>query len=144
MKFNFGKKQKSAHGPCAELGGANATRVMRRSSRTSPQPARNISSNDCQYPLNQTDTPLENIQRPEKAHIRGSADIPTLDWSSHASEESLNECCAPCKETVGSRGRMGLSKTKRILVLLAIDSAFFLLELIVGREPGSSSEGMIC
>lgn len=27
---------------------------------------------------------------------------------------------------------MGLSKTNRILILLAIDSAFFLLELVVG------------
>jgi hypothetical protein len=30
---------------------------------------------------------------------------------------------------------MGLSKTQRILVLLAIDSAFFLLELVVGVKP---------
>lgn len=30
---------------------------------------------------------------------------------------------------------MGLSKTKRILVLLAIDTAFFFLELIVGMNP---------
>lgn len=28
---------------------------------------------------------------------------------------------------------MGLSKSKRILILLIIDTAFFLLELIVGR-----------
>lgn len=31
---------------------------------------------------------------------------------------------------------MGLSKSTRILILLGIDSAFFLLELIVGQYDG--------
>lgn len=30
---------------------------------------------------------------------------------------------------------MGLSKTNRIIILLVIDSAFFLLELITGEHP---------
>lgn len=30
---------------------------------------------------------------------------------------------------------MGLSKTNRIIILLVIDSAFFLLELITGEYP---------
>jgi hypothetical protein len=29
---------------------------------------------------------------------------------------------------------MGLSKSHRIMILLAIDSAFFLLEMVVGRD----------
>jgi hypothetical protein len=47
----------------------------------------------------------------------------------------LNECCAPREKTPRLKGMMGLSKTQRILVLLAIDSAFFLLELVVGVKP---------
>jgi len=35
----------------------------------------------------------------------------------------------PCTVT----GKMGLSKSTRILILLGIDAAFFLLELIVGQ-----------
>jgi hypothetical protein len=141
MKFDFGKKQTTAHGPCAELDHANATSVI---TRANPPSARNNSSINCQYPLTQTDTPLENIQRPERAHIRGSGGISTLNRSSRESKESLNECCVPREKTVGSKGKMGLSKTKRILVLLAIDSAFFLLELIVGMKPTLSPKGISC
>lgn len=134
MKFEFGNSQaRAAHGPCAELGEhLNATHACPRSS---PPPARIISSIIASHhTLTHPSTPFENIQRPQPVYIRGSGNISTPDRSSHASTVSLNECCALRKKTIRSRGKMGLSKTKRILVLLAIDTAFFFLELVVGMK----------
>jgi hypothetical protein len=51
-----------------------------------------------------------------------------------ASSVTLNECCAPAPaQAPRSKSKMGLTKTQRIGILLAIDSVFFLIELIVGE-----------
>jgi Co/Zn/Cd efflux system component len=46
----------------------------------------------------------------------------------------LQQCCLTStkKEKHKKIGKMGLSKEHRIMILLAIDSAFFFVELIVG------------
>jgi hypothetical protein len=102
------------------------------SPRHEPPPAGIISSFASRHTLTPIDTPLETIQKPKRAYLRGAGDSSISHWDFHASEESLDECCSPGKKTRKSKRKMGLSKTKRILVLLAIDSAFFLLELVVG------------
>jgi hypothetical protein len=51
-----------------------------------------------------------------------------------ASSVTLNECCAPAPaQAPRNKSKMGLTKTQRIGILLAIDSVFFLIELIVGK-----------
>ena len=51
-----------------------------------------------------------------------------------SSSVTLNECCAPASaQARPPRRKMGLSKTQRISILLGIDSAFFLVELVVGK-----------
>lgn len=56
--------------------------------------------------------------------------------SSNPSSVTLNECCAPRPaQAPPPKKKMGLTKTQRIGILLAIDSAFFVLELGVGRWP---------
>jgi hypothetical protein len=53
-----------------------------------------------------------------------------------ASSVTLNECCAPAPAQASrNKSKMGLTKTQRIGILLAIDSVFFLIELIVGEWP---------
>jgi hypothetical protein len=130
--FSFGK----AHGPSTtelEGGGAKDARdATNASPRLEPPPAGIISLFASHHTLPPIDTPLEAIQKPKRAHLRGAGDSSISHWDFHASEESLNECCAPGHKTRRSKRKMGLSKTKRILVLLAVDSAFFLLELAVG------------
>lgn len=129
--FSFGKRQ--AHGRHrrrAELESANAANA----SLSNPPPARIISSIASHHSLTHSDTLLVAIQRPEQAHLKDSGDISAPKWSSQASKESLNECCATRAKAIKPKRKMGLSKTKRILVLLAIDSAFFLLELVVGMQ----------
>jgi hypothetical protein len=130
MKFGFGQ----SHGPSsAELERAGAKDATTNASpRPEPPPAGILSSFASQHTSTPIDTPLETIQKPKRAHLRGAGDSSISHWDFHASEESLNECCSPGKKTRTSKRKMGLSKTKRILMLLAIDSAFFLLELVVG------------
>ena len=50
-----------------------------------------------------------------------------------SSATTLNECCAPKRAQPETSRKMGLSKSQRIGILLAIDSAFFILELVVGK-----------
>jgi hypothetical protein len=129
MKFGFRK----VHGPpTAELERASAKDATNASPRNEHPPAGIISSFASRHTLTHIDTPLETIQKPKRAHLRGVGDSSISHWDFHVSEESLNECCSPGKKTRRSKRKMGLSKTKRILVLLAVDSAFFLLELVVG------------
>ena len=56
----------------------------------------------------------------------------------NSSSVTLNECCAPrSAQAPTPKKKMGLSKTQRISILLAIDSVFFLVELTCGewQEP---------
>ncbi len=80
-------------------------------------------------------TNLEHINRPEQAHLRSTStfcipvDLPTK------SELSLSACCASRVAKTQNPPRTAMvSKSTRILILLAIDSAFFLLELVVGQS----------
>ena len=76
---------------------------------------------------------LQRISRPEPAHL--SLDTFHCDYSSglpSISELSLDECCIPHEARAPARSRKMASKTTRIVILLCIDVAFFLLELVVG------------
>jgi hypothetical protein len=72
------------------------------------------------------------IEKPEKAFLRPPRRVCS------SAELSVNACCAPhvaLKRPTSKR--MGLSKSNRIIVLLVIDSAFFLVELVVGMDSYS-------
>lgn len=78
-------------------------------------------------------------RRPEPVYLspRHHSSPPT------SSSVTLNECCAPAPLSAQARPlkkKMGLSKTQRIGILLGIDSAFFLVELIVGKWELSQIE----
>lgn len=77
-------------------------------------------------------------QKPENAHVKAEQFHPQSYSLSHRpvfspSDLSLNQCCAPKVQHLRSdRSKMALSKSQRIIILLAIDSAFFLVELVIG------------
>jgi hypothetical protein len=72
---------------------------------------------------------VQEIEKPEKAFLRS----PRRVYSS--AELSVNACCAPHVPLKRPTSRkMGLSKSNRIIVLLVIDSVFFLVELVVGKD----------
>ena len=57
----------------------------------------------------------------------------------NSSSVTLNECCAPrSAQAPTTKKKMGLSKTQRISILLAIDSVFFLVELTCGEWQDST------
>ena len=102
--------------------------------------ARNISSpSQCHQQIPCTSTTdhkdLELVARPEKAYLSPHKCLASLSPFSHSST-TLNECCAPSSATRPRKHwKMGLSKSQRIIILLGIDSCFFLIELIVGELP---------
>jgi hypothetical protein len=72
-------------------------------------------------------------QEPQAAHLKPATSGSTPRTSS---TDSIHECCAiraPAPRTE-TPAKMGLSKTQRICILLAIDSCFFLVELICGTS----------
>ena len=71
--------------------------------------------------------------RPEPAHLSTRSSTPPTPFSSSC--DTLNECCAPCARAPRKIGKMGLTKSQRIGILLGIDSVFFLVELTVGMYP---------
>jgi hypothetical protein len=78
---------------------------------------------------------FNHIQKPEKAILRSSRTVCSSVYLSSPSELSVNECCAPCAPVAAvPTWRMGISKSNKIIILLIIDSAFFLLELVVGKN----------
>jgi hypothetical protein len=82
---------------------------------------------------------VNHIQKPEKAIIRSSRTVCSSVYLSSPSELSVNECCVPRAPVAAvPTRRMGISKSNKIIILLVIDSAFFLLELVVGTSFGSS------
>jgi hypothetical protein len=89
------------------------------------------------YPTDSTlnrDSSIELVRRPEAAYLSPHRALPSFEFLSTTSSITLNECCAPSRpQTTLTHTAMGLSKTQRIAILLAIDSAFFLVELIVGK-----------
>ena len=78
---------------------------------------------------------LELIQKPGQAYFSPHRIATSSSSPFTASTETIHECCAPLPAQAPRTPRkMGLSKTQRIVILLGIDSAFFLLELIVGKS----------
>ena len=76
-------------------------------------------------------TLLQPIKYPDRAYTRPSP-YSEQHWE-RLSILSLNECCtSTLKESRLRITRMALSKSQRIMILLAIDGAFFLVELIIG------------
>lgn len=74
------------------------------------------------------------LTKPPQAYLRPCRGVSSPSSPSKASTETLNECCAPLPaQKSPTATTMGLSKTHRIIILLGIDSAFFLVELIVGK-----------
>lgn len=79
--------------------------------------------------------PADSIKKPQQAYLRphrrtspSSSSAPSV-----TSAETVHECCAPvCAQPPTTTSKMGLSKTQRICILLAIDAVFFLVELICG------------
>lgn len=77
---------------------------------------------------------IELVQRPETAYFSPYRALPSSHFLSTLSSVTLNECCAPSRpQTATTHKAMGLSKSHRIAILLAIDSVFFLIELIIGE-----------
>lgn len=77
--------------------------------------------------------PIELVQRPETAYFSPYRARPS-HFLSTTSSVTLNECCAPSKlNTTTTQNTMGLTKSQRIGILLAIDSIFFLIELVIGE-----------
>ena len=69
--------------------------------------------------------------RPPAVYLSLSKSQSTTPFDS--STTTLNECCAPKRAQPETIRKMGLSKSQRIGILLAIDSCFFVLELVVGK-----------
>lgn len=69
--------------------------------------------------------------KPEPAYLSPLPSHQSSPFSSSAA--TLNECCAPrTAQAPAPKKKMGLTKTQRIGILLGIDSAFFIVELVVG------------
>lgn len=82
---------------------------------------------------NSRDTTHHFIQRPEQAVLgpdRSNTDFLNLPSPSTL---SVNACCSPKRRSPQSQAKMGMSKSSRIIILLVVDTAFFFLELIVGK-----------
>ena len=78
------------------------------------------------------DTELSHIPvRPPAVYLSPPKSQSTTPFDS--STTTINECCAPKRTQPATPRKMGLSKSQRIGILLAIDSAFFVLELVVGK-----------
>lgn len=78
-------------------------------------------------------TTITQIEKPEKALLRTSPHL------SAPSLLSVNDCCAPpAQVTAITTKKMAISKSNRIIILLVIDSAFFIVELVVGKGIGTT------
>lgn len=78
---------------------------------------------------------VQQIEKPQKAILRSPRSFCSSIHLSSPSELSINACCATLAQVkVPTTKTMGISKSNRIIILLVIDSAFFLLELVVGKE----------
>jgi len=73
---------------------------------------------------------IELVHKPDHAYFSPYRASPSFPFT--VSTETVNECCSPRPAQAPRGSRMGLSKSQRIGVLLGIDTAFFLVELIVG------------
>ena len=124
------------HGPLSEFSG-------KRAAATSTS-TKTISCDDDEItalpPINTaaSERHLTFIQAPEKA-VLGPEPAVCLETLHPASSTlSVNACCKPNHRAAASQDKkMGLSKSNRIIILLVVDSAFFLLELIVGKTASS-------
>jgi hypothetical protein len=115
-------------GPAAEIM-SSMTEKNATNSQDSTSSSHNINTNE--------PTPAQEAQRiekPEKAFLRS----PRSRSLCSSAELTVNACCAPHVPLENTTGKtMGLSKSNRIIVLLVIDSIFFLVELVVGKESCS-------
>lgn len=110
-----------AHGPRHEM--------MEKSATTSPDIA-SLVNNDIPTVRNP-----EHVEKPQRAILRSPRGICSSVHPPSPSELSINECCAPRAPLRSPPDKkMGISKSNRIIILLVIDSAFFLLELVVGKQ----------
>lgn len=79
--------------------------------------------------------PPDYIRKPQQAYFRPyrRTSRSSSFSPSATSTDTVHECCAPvCARPPTTTSKMGLSKTQRICILLAIDAVFFLIELICG------------
>jgi hypothetical protein len=74
---------------------------------------------------------LKSPSYPEAAHLRPYLSNQHAPFPSSCA--TLHECCAP-RAPARKFGRMGLTKSQRIGILLGIDTAFFLVEIVVGTS----------
>lgn len=77
--------------------------------------------------------PPDFIEKPPQAYFSPHQLSSSPASPCTASTQTLHECCAVPPAQSPSTTTMGLSKTQRIIILLGIDSVFFLVELIVGE-----------
>lgn len=83
---------------------------------------------------NKEDIEIIQLARPAKAHLRPLRTTPSAVCPFSPSQLTLDECCMPyAPVNSASTKKMGLSKSTRIIILLVIDSAFFITELVIGR-----------
>lgn len=75
------------------------------------------------------------IEKPENAVVRSPRSVCSSVHLSSPSKLSVNACCEPCAKVTAPSSvmGMGISKSNRIIILLVVDSAFFFLELVVGK-----------
>ena len=79
-----------------------------------------------------SDPLIEPIQKPGQVYLSPYRHPSSSPYT--ASNVTIDECCAPkLTQAPRTRKRIGLTKSQRIGVLLAIDFAFFLVELIIGE-----------
>ena len=99
------------------------------SHKAAPSP-HNINSKEFTPAREIQETPeTQEIEKPEKAFLRSPRRVCS------SAELSVNACCAPHAPLKRPTSKtMGLSKSNRIIVLLVIDSVFFLVELVVGKD----------
>ena len=111
------------------------------SSRPQPSHSSSLSSSSSSHIISYHSTqPIELPLRPEKAHLSPDRTPTSLESPASASSVSFNECCAPqIPHSPRNQTIMGLSKTQRISVLLAIDSVFFLIEIVIGMPESTSA-----
>lgn len=103
--------------------------MMEKSATTSPDTA-SLVNNEIHTVRNP-----QHIEKPQRAILRSPRGIRSSVHPPSPSKLSINECCAPRAPLRSHTDKkMGISKSNRIIILLVIDSAFFLLELVVGRQ----------
>lgn len=95
-----------------------------------------ISASSSSSRVSVSDCPPLAIDLPEKpkhVYLKGNTQLRSLPYH-NPSDISLQQCCviSTQKQKHQNIRTMALTKSQRIMILLAIDTAFFFVELIVG------------